>query len=183
MLEANEAGRRNDAITWSEGLQVIMCSVRSLSDTLLSKVGQVIWLNLVIYEDLRTRLLNLESRIERPIAEEVFTFEDAIGRRVPVSLMLVDSWETFDALLMSRFKGLRGFSRVSRKRYALQDYRRQRTLCHNIPWRSAMLPGSQVSMSIICSRLSGSESEPSVSTSCPSCFSMTTLATHEGSRW
>ncbi|KAK7975353.1 hypothetical protein PG989_013816 [Apiospora arundinis] len=183
MLEANEADRRNDATTWAEGLQVIARSVRSLSNTLLRKVGQVIWLNLFIYQDLRTRLLHLESRIERPIAEEIFTFEDAIGRRVPVSLRLVDSWETFDALLMARFKGLKGFGRVSRRRYALQDHRRQRALLHSIPWRSAMLPGSQVSMSIICSQLSGSEGEPSISTSCPSCFSMTTVATDEWSRW
>ncbi|KAK8068800.1 hypothetical protein PG994_005416 [Apiospora phragmitis] len=107
---------------------------------LIGKAGQIILMNMLMYQDLRSRLVSLELSIERPIAEEMFTLEDAVGRVAPVPLRLVDSWDAFDALLRARFKGLQGFWRVTRKRYTLQDHRRRRYIRHDMAWKSAMLP-------------------------------------------
>ncbi|KAK8878773.1 hypothetical protein PGQ11_000067 [Apiospora arundinis] len=181
-LEANEESRNNDASTWAESGRIIVRSIQNLSDTLLRKVGQIAMMNMYFYQEMRDRLTTLESRIERPIPEEVFTFEDAIGRPSVMHLSSVNSWEAFDALLMVNFNGHKGSSRVARKRYTLQDHRRKRDIPHNIPWPSAMLPGSQVYMSIICSSSPGSEDGSAAGTSCPSCFSTSAVATHEGTR-
>ncbi|KAK8052713.1 hypothetical protein PG996_012014 [Apiospora saccharicola] len=150
MVNANEEARRNDAAALRRSGNIVLQSIQALGDVLLNGVKQIIQLNMFIHRDLQVSLLKLESRIETPISVEAFTFEDAIGRVAVMHLSSVDSWEAFDALLMVHFNGRRGFGRVTRKRYALQDVRRKREIRRSVPWRSAMLPGSQVSMSIIC---------------------------------
>ncbi|KAK8131646.1 hypothetical protein PG984_008084 [Apiospora sp. TS-2023a] len=79
MLKANEEASRNDATAWTESSRIMLRPIQSISNTLLNKVGQITLLNHFIYR----RLLSIESRIERPIADEMFTFEDAIGRVTP----------------------------------------------------------------------------------------------------
>jgi hypothetical protein len=183
MVNANEEARRDDAAALARSGSIVLSSIQRLGVALLSGVKQIVQLNMFIHRDLLARLTIMESRIERPIPEETFTFEDAIGRSAPIPLGLVDSWDAFDALLMARFKGRQGFSRVARKRYALQDHRKRREIRHDISWRSAMLPGSQVSMSIICSSLLTSGDEPLRGSSCPNCSSISITTTNEGTRW
>lgn len=181
MFQVNEEVRHNNNTTWAGAGRQIVRSIQTLGDTLLGKVGQIIRMNMLMYQDLCTRLANLDSSIQRPIAEEIFTFEDAIGRVVPVPLRLVDSWNAFDALLLVRFKGFQGFGRVARRRYVLQDHHRRRDIRRDIPWLSAMLPGSQISMSVICSRLLAGGS--SLRTTCPTCSSNSVVATSKGNQW
>lgn len=183
MVNANEEARRNDAAALARSGSIILRSVRRLGIALLSGVQQIIQLNMLTHRDLVARLTILVSRIERPITEEAFTFIDAIGRVAVMHLSSVSSWEAFDALLMVYFNGQRGFGRVARKRYALRDLRRKREIRRSIPWWSAMLPGSQVSMSIICSSVSKPDDGHLVSASCPSCFTMSAMAMDEETLW
>ncbi|KAK7992963.1 hypothetical protein PG988_001757 [Apiospora saccharicola] len=183
MVNANEEARRNDAAALRRSGNIVLQSIQALGDVLLNGVKQIIQLNMFIHRDLQVSLLKLESRIETPISVEAFTFEDAIGRVAVMHLSSVDSWEAFDALLMVHFNGRRGFGRVTRKRYALQDVRRKREIRRSVPWRSAMLPGSQVSMSIICNvgypYIIKPRGIPTIE-SCPRCFRTPLRPVREG---
>lgn len=182
MINANEETRRMDATTLSENNQLILRSIHTLSNASRTGVEQVVRLSMFTYRDLQARLESLESHIAWPVSQETFILEDAFGRRRPFSLTLFTSWEMFDTILTELYRKQRGFNRVSRKRYVLRDHRRRREIDHDMPWQSAMLPGSQISMSIICS----SQSEPKSGhplQSCPNCSSTSTEETSEGTRW
>lgn len=179
MREVNEEARRNDATTWAENGQLILRGIQLLSGTVLSKLEQMMNLHMFIYR----RLTNLELRIERPIPEEFFIFEDALGRHSTITLNWIDSWDAFDSSLEARFKGQKGYSRVACKRYALKDHRRHRDIHHNTSWRSAMLPGSRISMSISCSSQQVSGNGSNSSACCPCCSSVSVLAPSEGTKW
>jgi len=107
------------------------------------------------------------SRLERPISEEFFMFEDAVGRQAPVHLRLIDSWEAFEWVLAVRFKDRRGASRVSHGRYALQERATSREITRSSEWSQAFLPGQVIDMSMLCKAQCTEALEEL--TACPKC--------------
>lgn len=106
---------------------------------------EIISQNHLVYCEVVAIRATQTSRFERPIIEEFFTLEDAVGRVVPASLRLVDSWDMFHALLIMKFKCFQGAVRVAKNLYILQA-QRSRTLS------TAVSSGQRIDMSSMCRR-------------------------------
>ena len=133
---------------------------------LLGLEKKAVFQNLLIYREVAAIRAMQSSYIERPMREEFLTLEDAIGRVEPIPLRLIDSWSAFDSLLAVRFKGRKGASRVAHNKYTLQERGSGKYVDRDRPWYTAINPGQQINMSVVC-RLSAAE-EPSLS-HCPNC--------------
>jgi hypothetical protein len=90
------------------------------------------------------------AKVERPMAEEVFTLHDAVGREAPVPLRLIDCWEAFQAILTVRFQGRPGQKRVARGQYIVFDGILGKDIPKGSDWASSFLPERLIVMSIIC---------------------------------
>lgn len=102
-----------------------------------------------IHAELRG-LHSLFIRLERPISEEYFTLQDAIGRTLPIHLRTITSWEDLGYIIQRRFEGMKGGRRVARHKYALEDHASRKELNQSVPWDHAFRPYQKVNMSILC---------------------------------
>ena len=102
-------------------------------------------------------------RLERPLNEEYFTLEDAMGYVFPIHLRTITSWNILQYVLRDKFRGRKGARRVLRGKYVLRERGTYRELSQTLPWEMAFRPHQRVDMSLICrdSRLSLSN--------CPRC--------------
>jgi hypothetical protein len=150
------------------GLESTLLSVVKLGSGLLGLVKKIIMLNMAIYNEVVMVRTVQASRLERPITEEYFVLEDAVGRIDPVQLRFIDSWDAFNAVLATRFKGRSGANRVSQRHYTLQEHATGREINQSLPWSRAVLPGQKLDMSILC-RSSPSLDGRLVVSTCPRC--------------
>jgi len=72
-----------------------------------------------------------------------------MGRIAPVHLQFITSWKAFDTILKIIFEGLRGYGKVKRKEFVLQERATSRDISHVVPWLSAFRPGQFVEMSLV----------------------------------
>ncbi|KAK2040333.1 hypothetical protein LZ31DRAFT_504516 [Colletotrichum somersetense] len=107
-------------------------------------------------------------RLERPISEEYFTFEDATGKLFPIHLRTVTSWEAFEYIIADKFKGRKGAHRTQRRRYSLQERASGRAVDRSLNWESAFLPYQKIDMSLMCREAEKTALTKS-SPSCPRC--------------
>ncbi|KAJ3525708.1 hypothetical protein NM208_g11523 [Fusarium decemcellulare] len=142
-------------------------TISSMGDDLRQASRCVITIGSAVYKELRG-LRALVTRLERPIIEEHFTLEDAIGRRIPIHLRTITSWDTLDHIIREQFKGRNGEHRVARHRYALQDHATHNELSRTTPWSRAFRPYQKVNMSILCNEMPN-ESHTAPTKSCPWC--------------
>lgn len=147
---------------------------------LLGLVKKVVFQNLLIYREMVAIRSMQSSYIERPICEEFFTLEDAIGRVEPIPLRLIDSWCAFDSLLTVRFKGRKGAGRVARNQYTLQENGSRKYVDRDRPWHTAINSGQRINMSVIC-RLTGT-GETYLS-HCPNCGAKSKSAADSYAQW
>jgi hypothetical protein len=127
--------------------------------------------NLTTYRELVSFRAEFNTHIRRPLSEDPFTLEDAIGRIAPVHLRFIGSWEAFHAVLEDRFRGKQGSEKVQKKQYVLQDASTGRDIDPSLDFGDAFLPGQRIAMSLLFQ--SGSASEKTESSAhCPGCNTM-----------
>ncbi|KAH7144342.1 hypothetical protein B0J13DRAFT_635422, partial [Dactylonectria estremocensis] len=142
-------------------------TVSSMGSDLKLASSRIIRIGSVVCSELRG-LRSLVMRLERPVVEEHFMLDDAIGRQIPIHLRAVTSWDTFEHIIREQFKGKNGEGRVARRRYALQDHATHNELSSSTPWSRAFRPYQKVNMSILCKEMPN-DSNSMQTTSCPSC--------------
>ncbi len=133
-------------------------------------LGTLLSLSSQISAAVMTLQTGLPSSLERSLADEPFILEDALGRKAPVHLQFIDSWDALHAVLEIRFQNLQGAEKVAGKEYVLQDHRTGRDILPSRPWVGTFLPGQRVEMSMIFKDIKG---QPPPSTlpenRCPTC--------------
>ncbi|KAK1754244.1 hypothetical protein QBC47DRAFT_403629 [Echria macrotheca] len=143
------------------------CSKMQASvDTLLS-VGRQVHAGVM-----QIQQAQLSPLMERLLTDEPFVLEDAIGRRAPVHLQFINSWDALHAVLEARFRDIQGADKVSRNEYSFQDRATGREVVRTRPWEGAFLPGQRVDMSFVFERYRSCEktAEETVNVnSCPRC--------------
>ena len=132
--------------------------IGNLCGTLKEMLYCVIRGNCAVYQELLClkRLMmsvprSCPSSISGGEAEEPVMFEDACGAVVPLPLALVNSWEVFQDVLESRFRGRPGLSKLRRKEYGLREQGTDR----RIPFdgggdiRDALVPGTRIAQEML----------------------------------
>ncbi|KAL9083194.1 MAG: hypothetical protein Q9159_005916 [Coniocarpon cinnabarinum] len=74
---------------------------------------------------------------------------DSHGRRMPMHLQFINSWEAFDAVMEVRFRGSRGHRKIMNKEYALADSKSGLDVERHRPWDSCFTPRQQVNMDMM----------------------------------
>lgn len=141
--------------------------VSSLGISLKHSTSRIISIVLLISSEL-SGIRRAITRLERPLSEEHFTFEDATGKVFPVHLRTITSWEAFEYIIVDRFKGKKGAHRTQRKQYSLQERATRRAINRSITWESAFLPYQKVEMSLMC-REAQNDTVARSSPTCPRC--------------
>ncbi|GKT58321.1 vegetative cell wall protein gp1 [Colletotrichum tofieldiae] len=121
-------------------------------------------------------------RLERPLNEEHFVFEDATGKVFPIHLRTITSWEAFEYVIVDRFKGKKGAHRTQRKRYSLQERASRREVDRSMDWESAFLPYQRVEMSLMC-REAQNPALVRSSPTCPRCLTVSPGETGVEVQW
>ena len=129
--------------------------------------------NLEIYDLMLKLQTDLPRQVER---ERPVTLQDACGRFCPVHLDFIDSAEAFIAVLKVRFKDV-GLQKVERGQFALENAQTKRPIDLQKPWRTCMLPGQRIDMSMIFSQagLPGA--------TCPGCHCNNTTTNSSEVEW
>lgn len=91
-------------------------------------------------------LRNIPPQIER---EQPVIFEDAHGRITPVHVEFVNSFDAFQAVLVTRFQNMPGLRMVRNLQYSMQDARSQEILDLSKPWGNNFRPGRRLNMSMV----------------------------------
>ncbi|KAF6821753.1 vegetative cell wall protein gp1 [Colletotrichum musicola] len=110
-------------------------------------------------------------RLERPLNEEQFIFEDVSGKVFPIHLRTITSWEAFEFIITDRFKGKKGGRRIQRGNYSLQERATVRGVSRSVDWQSAFLPNQRVDMSMMY-RQGQDATLMTSSASCPRCLAV-----------
>lgn len=155
--------------------------VSRLGMELKSTTSQLISMVLTISAELSS-IRTIIMRLERPISEEFFTFEDATGKTFPIHLRTITSWEAFEYIIADRFKGRKGAHRTQRKQYLLQERASSRAIDRSLNWETAFLPYQKVDMSLMC-READKTALTKSSPSCPRCSTVSPGETGVEVQW
>ncbi|RMZ71352.1 vegetative cell wall gp1 [Pyrenophora seminiperda CCB06] len=121
--------------------------LRQLGYELKSLMCSVIAGNVLTYEAIMRLQASLPGSMDRGLIEEPAVFQDPLGRISPIHLQFITSWDTFHAVLESRFQHMPGFNKVKQRHYLLWDVGKCRQFKRSRPWQSTFLPGKKVTMS------------------------------------
>lgn len=138
-----------------------------LAMDLKTSTSQIISIVLSVSGELG-RIKAVLMRLERPLSDEHFIFEDATGKVFPIHLKTITSWEVFEFIITDRFKGKKGSHRTRKGRYKLQERGTGREVDRSVDWESAFLPYQRIDMSMMC-RQAHDVTLQERSSSCPKC--------------
>ncbi|KAK0716155.1 hypothetical protein B0H67DRAFT_645810 [Lasiosphaeris hirsuta] len=128
----------------------MMLFIQSLVIQLLSASRRGLQTTLATYEVVKAIQQSVSTPLERvSLIEEPFILEDAIGRISPVHLQFVTSWKAFDTVLRHRFEGMKGYGKIKRKDFVLQERATSRDISRHTRWEAAFRPGQFVEMGIL----------------------------------
>lgn len=157
------------------GITARLDAVASLGAELKRFIFQILFFVVMISTELRS-LHAVVMRLERPLNEEFFTLEDAMGFVFPIHLRTITSWDVLEYVLRGIFKGRTGARRVLRGRYVLRERGTYREL-QALPWDRAFKPHQRVDMSLMCR-------EPRLTLSnCPRCNAVTASGISAEVQW
>lgn len=122
--------------------------IRNLGKELKTFMIGIMATNFRIYREI-VAIRTAVNQIGRPLAEDPFTLDDPIGRKFPVHLRFIASWEAFESVMELNFKGRRGSRKVKNKDYILHDQATNKEIIRAQDWDNAFLPGQRVTMSLI----------------------------------
>lgn len=74
---------------------------------------------------------------------------DSLGRRLPIHLQFINSWDAFDAAMEVRFRNLPGHRKIVQKEFELQDIHKSQDIKRSWPWDGAVTCGQQLRMKMI----------------------------------
>jgi hypothetical protein len=123
--------------------------LKNLGTELKAFMRWVILGNITLYREILSLRLAFTSHIDRSISEEPFVLEDPIGRISLVHLRFVDSWDAFDAVMETRFRGKQGLRKIVNKQFTLEDARTGKEISRKRNIEDAILPGQRIAMAII----------------------------------
>jgi hypothetical protein len=153
-------------------------------------VSKMLWLNVATYRMIQALTISLPGHLERSLFTEPFVLEDAIGRKFPVHLQCIISWEALEAVLETRFRGVQGHDKVQRGHWSLQDHATGRDISRRRNWEGAFLPGQRVDMSLLFTRETTVESDDSSAqttirnqAACPRCQANVSKTPDAETRW
>lgn len=146
-------------------VRLIVRAISDLRNDLRMASNCIINIGCAVYTELCGRRA-LMTGPERPIVEH-FMLEDAIGRRMPIHLRTITSWDMLEHIIREQFQGRSGEHRVARNLYALQDHATRMEVSRSTPWNRAFRPYQKVNMSILCKQMP--EASHGASKSCPWC--------------
>ncbi|KAF2814381.1 uncharacterized protein BDZ99DRAFT_568011 [Mytilinidion resinicola] len=161
------AGTMSERLEW----------IKNLGSDLKIFMTRLIAGNLAIFREVVAIRKSLTA-LHRPLSEDPFILEDALGRVAPVHLRFITSWEAFDAVLEIRFKGLKGYSQVRRKQFVIQEQSTRREIDRTSLWEGAFFSGQRVDMSLIF-QSDTKEADNKKLVSCPNCHSISSQPTGE----
>jgi hypothetical protein len=150
--------------------------LRQLGSELKGLLHRSIAINIATYQAVLRSQSPLPSQLERGLIEEPMILEDAIGRKAPVHLQFVTSWEALQSILEVRFRDIQGHKKIMQKQYGLQDGASGREVERSRAWQSAFLPGQRVEMSMVFHSEEPASSDFNNAT-CPGCHTPTTSST------
>ncbi|KAF4811123.1 hypothetical protein CGCSCA5_v010112 [Colletotrichum siamense] len=148
---------------------------------LKTSTSQIISMVLSVSGDL-VRIRAVLMRLERPLSDEHFIFEDATGKVFPIHLRTITSWEVFEFIITDRFKGKKGSHRTRKGRYKLQERATGREVDRSVDWESAFLPYQRIDMSMMC-RQAHDVTLQERSSSCPKCMTASVCNTGLEVQW
>lgn len=154
--------------------------IRKLGSDLRSFMVRIIAGNLAIYQEVIAIRKSIGA-LHRPLNEDPFILEDALGRIAPVHLRFITSWDAFDAVMELRLKGLKGSVHVRKKQYILQEHATRREIDRTANWDSVFFPGQKVDMSLIFRK--DTRVGETLLSSCPNCHSASDKATGTEVQW
>jgi hypothetical protein len=102
-----------------------------------------------IFKELVTIRRAVQLNAMRSLDEEGFILSDAIGRTVRFPLRLIQSWVCFLTVIEFRFQGRKGFSKVQRREFILQDHLTRRAIHQTVEWDVAFQHNQQIEMSMV----------------------------------
>jgi hypothetical protein len=152
------ASRMMDRLEW----------LQKLGTELKRFMSDIITGNIAIYREIVALRSAFSKQVDRPLTEDPFMLEDAIGRIAPVHLRFINSWSAFQAVMEIRFEGKQGVLKICRKEYILQDMATGREVDMSLNFEDAFLPGQKVTMSLVF-RHTSSEHTAQTTTTCPRC--------------
>lgn len=85
--------------------------------------------------------------LDRPLIQEPFILEDALGGIAPVHLQSITSWQALEAIMLVRFDGLPGREKIARRRFVLQEQATKKEIPFEQPWETAFRPANIYSQS------------------------------------
>lgn len=141
--------------------------IQKLGESMKAFMCKIIATNISIYREV-VAIRSSINMLGRPLAEDPFILEDAIGRRAPVHLRFITSWEAFESVIEFRFKDRPGYGKVCKKEYVLNDHATGKIIRRSLDWDEAILPGEEIDMSLKFSRMALKD-ESHTQASCPYC--------------
>ena len=146
--------------------------IAKLGSDLKRFLCHVVASNIVIYREVVALHSAFAKQVERPLVEDPFILEDAIGRIAPVHLRFINSWAAFQAVMEIRFQGKQGLMKICKKEYVLQESATGKEIDWSLNFEDAFLPGQKVAMSLVFKReTTGQPTQTSVH--CPRCNAVT----------
>lgn len=152
------ASRLMDRIQW----------IQKLGLELKWFMSNIIVSNLAIYREVVALRSAFTKHVDRPLLEDPFILEDAIGRIAPVHLRFIHSWAAFQAVMEIRFQGKQGLKKIIDKDYTLQDSATGREVDPSLAFEDAFLPGQIITMSLVF-KLGSAEEPIGPMVHCPRC--------------
>ena len=114
---------------------------------MMSKVQSTVFRTYSTVLSINDRLVSLSSQII--LGQVPCILMDAIGRRTPLDLQFINSWEAFDAALEVRFRNLPGHEKVCRTEFTLVDVHSGKQIDRSRPWDGAIISGQYLRMEIL----------------------------------
>ncbi|KXX78308.1 hypothetical protein MMYC01_206239 [Madurella mycetomatis] len=168
----NNTSELSDQKTAISKIAESICWIRQMCAYTKTALGTLMSLSFQMHNGVMALQTRLPSSLERTLVDDPFILEDALGRKAPVHLQFIDSWDSLHAVLKIRFRSLQGADKVARKEYVLQDCRTGRDITPSRPWAGTFLPGQRVNMSMVFKHVeqqSQSSTTDDFSSTCPGC--------------
>jgi len=155
----------------------IIISIRNIVNKTLKYTRSSLQITLATYHAVMNIQRSLATPLEQySLIQEPVILEDAVGRIAPVHLQFITSWKAFNLVLRVRFEGLRGYGKVKRGEFVLQERATTRDINRTIPWEAAFRPGQIIEMSLVFLELvkvvklpDGSGDQKQNENICPNC--------------
>lgn len=166
------AARMMDRLEW----------IQKLGSELKRFMSHVIAGNVAIYREVLALHSAFLKHVDRPLGEDPFILEDAIGRVAPVHLRFINSWKAFQAVMEIRFQGKQGLKKICRKEYVLQESATGREVDLSLEFDDAILPGQKITMSLVFKRDATDQSTQTMA-HCPRCNMISEQPTNTDVLW